>query len=98
MGTENSKKKYHQIRTNDHEMEDFKETNKSFITSNEKAFDFAPAHDYKSIFTYTTPSLKRQNNFYIDSGNLKNDKIRVFTAVMCKSTKDNMCCLLSHNL
>jgi len=73
MGTENSKKKYHPISTNDHEMEDLNGTNKSFINNNEKAFDFAPAHDYKSIFTYTSPSLKRQNNFYIDSGNLKNE-------------------------
>ena len=69
MGNNQPKKKYHQIRTNDHEMEDFHdEDNKSILIKNEKAFDFTPAHDYKSIFTYNNTSLRRQNFYEIDSG------------------------------
>jgi len=68
MGNEHPKQKYHQIKTNDQEMDDFYENNKSLIDPNEKAFDFTPANDYKSIFTYTNHSMKRQNHFEIDSG------------------------------
>lgn len=70
MGNQHPKQKYHQIKTNDHEMDEFFDSKKSFINNNEKAFDFTPANDYKSIFTYTNSSLKRQNHFDIDSGKL----------------------------
>ena len=67
MGNTHPKKKYHQISTNEHEvlMSDLYDDEGKFAKKEEKAFDFAPVNDYKSIFTYTNQSLKRHGQFEI---------------------------------
>jgi hypothetical protein len=58
------KAKYHKVNKDEHEilMDEFYGRNQSAIDPNEKAFDFTPLNDYKSIFKYSSNrNLYRQD-------------------------------------
>ena len=78
MGNTQTKKKYHQISTNENEilMNDLYDDSKQFGKKEEKAFDFAPLNDYKSIFTYSNRSLKRHDPFEIGKKKMSFKKIK----------------------
>lgn len=85
MGNSQQKKKYHHLSTNDQEMNKFYDDDKKEFLGNEKAFDFTAINDYKSIYTYTKNSLKRQNHFEIDSEskNRKGGELFVSYIIVC---------------
>jgi erythrocyte band 7 integral membrane protein len=66
-------------------MNRFHDDDKKEFLGDEKAFDFTAVNDYKSIYTYTKNTLKRQNHFEIDSEsqNRKGAELIVSYIIIC---------------